>query len=150
MDELDERQLLQDELLRSQEKYRQLLEEGLDGVVVTRAREYLYVNKRFAEMLGYSDPSELLGRFTSEMIDPAYESHMDTIAAKRKSGDMRKLVYETKILRKDGSSVWVEVISSGIEYEGDQAVITHARDISDRKQIEEKLSEYVRRARLEN
>jgi PAS domain-containing protein len=59
MDELEERQRLQDELLRSEEKYRTLLEKGLDGVVVTQSREYLYVNKRFAEMLGYSDPSEL-------------------------------------------------------------------------------------------
>jgi PAS domain S-box-containing protein len=139
MDELEERQLLQEELLKSEEKYRMLLEQGLDGVVVTRAREYLYVNKRFVEMLGYSDPSELLGKNTSEMIDPEYMKHMEAIAARRQNGDMQKLSYETKLLKKDGSPIWVEVISSGIEYERDQAVITHARDITERKQMEEEL-----------
>jgi PAS domain S-box-containing protein len=139
MDELEERQLLQDELLRSEEKYRTLLEKGLDGVVVTRAREYLFVNKRFAEMMGYSDPSELRGKNTSKMIDPAYVKHMDAIVARRQSGNIQKLTYETKLLKKDGSSFWVEAISSGIEYEQDQAVITYARDITDRKRMEDEL-----------
>jgi PAS domain S-box-containing protein len=73
------------------------------------------------------------------MIDPAYAKQMDAIVARRQSGDMQELTYETKILKKDGSSIWVEAISSGIEYEGDQAVITHARDITDRKRMEEEL-----------
>ena len=137
--DITDRRLAEEALKASEAKYRSFLEEGLDGVVVTWKGEYLYVNQRYAEMLGYSDPSELLGRNTREVIDPRDAESLDAIIEQRQRGDMQRLVYEVRSLKKDGSSIWVGVASSGIEFEGNQAVITYARDITERKRREESL-----------
>lgn len=137
--DVTEQKRMEEALKASEAKYRSFLEEGLDGVVVTWNGEYLYVNQRYAEMLGYSDSSELLGRNTREVIDPRDAERLDAIIEQRQSGDMQRLLYEVRSLKKDGSSIWVGVASSGIEFEGKQAVITYARDITERKQMEESL-----------
>ena len=137
--DVTEQKRMEEALKASEAKYRSFLEEGLDGVVVTWSGEYLYVNQRYAEMLGYSDPSELLGRNTREVIDPRDAERLNAIIEQRQSGDMQRLTYEVRSLKKDGSSIWVGVASSGIEFEGNQAVITYARDITERKQMEEYL-----------
>ncbi|MCJ2557354.1 MAG: PAS domain S-box protein [Candidatus Thermoplasmatota archaeon] len=146
--DITEHKRMEEELKASEEKYRSLLEEGLDGVVVTRNREYLYVNQRYAEMLGYSDPSDLIGRNTSEVIDPKDAEQLDVISERRKRGDVRRFIYELRSLKKDGSSIWLGVASSGIEFEGNQAVITYARDITERKRMEEEIQRSEARLRL--
>jgi PAS domain S-box-containing protein len=142
--DITDRRLAEEALKASEAKYRSFLEEGLDGVVVTWNGEYLYVNQRYVEMLGYSDPSELLGRNTSELIDPRDAERLDAVIEQRQKGDMQRLVYEVRSLKKDGSSIWVGVASSGIEFEGNQAVITYARDITERKRMEEEVRSLAR------
>jgi len=137
--DVTEQKRMEEALKASEAKYRSFLEEGLDGVVVTWNGEYLYVNQRYAEMLGYSDSSELLGRNTREVIDPRDAERLNAIIEQRQSGDMQRFTYEVRSLKKDGSSIWVGGASSGIEFEGKQAVITYARDITERKQMEEDL-----------
>jgi PAS domain S-box-containing protein len=143
--DITERRRAEEALKASEAKYRSFLEEGLDGVVVTRNGEYLYINQRYAEMLGYSDPSELLGRNTRELIDPRDAELLDAIREQRQRGDMQRFIYEVRSLKKDGSSIWVGVASSGIEFEGNQAVITYARDITERKRMEEDTKQYQKR-----
>jgi len=142
--DITEQKRMEEALKASEAKYRSFLEEGLDGVVVTWNGEYLYVNQRYVEMLGYSDPSELLGRNTREMIDPRDAERLDAIIDQRQSGDMQRLIYEVRSLKKDGPSIWVGVASSGIEFEGKQAVITYAREITERKQMEEEIRSLAR------
>ncbi|MCW3988481.1 MAG: PAS domain S-box protein [Candidatus Bathyarchaeota archaeon] len=137
--DVTEQKRMEEALKASEAKYRSFLEEGLDGVVVTWKGEYLYVNQRYTEMLGYSDSSELLGRNTREVIDPRDAERLNAIIEQRQSGDMQRLTYEVRSLKKDGSSIWVGGASSGIEFEGKPAVITYARDITERKQMEEDL-----------
>ena len=143
--DITERRRAEEALKASEAKYRSFLEEGLDGIVVTRNGDYLYINQRYAEMLGYSDPSELLGRNTREVIDPRDAERLDAIREQRQRGDMQRLIYEVRSLKKDGSSIWVGVASSGIEFEGNQAVITYAQDITERKRYEEDTKQYQKR-----
>jgi len=142
-----EKRRAENALKESEGKYRSFLEEGLDAVVITRNGEFLYVNQRYVEMLGYSDPSELVGRRTSEVIDPGDRERLEAIIERRQRGDLQRLSYEVRSLKKDGSSIWVWVASSGIEFEGAQAVITYARDITERKQMEEELRRSEERSR---
>ncbi|MCW3990202.1 MAG: PAS domain S-box protein [Candidatus Bathyarchaeota archaeon] len=143
--DITERRRAEEAMKASEAKYRSFLEEGLDGVVVTRNGNYLYINQRYAEMLGYSDPSELLGRNTREVIDPRDAERLDAIREQRQRGDMQRFIYEVRSRKKDGSSIWVGVASSGIEFEGNQAVITYAQDITERKRLEEDTKQYQKR-----
>jgi PAS domain S-box-containing protein len=126
-------------LIEADGKFRALLEEGLDGVSVTRDGEILFVNQRFVEMLGYSDASDLIGKRTGEIVDPRDAELLDEIVERRKSEGSQRRFYEIRVLKKDGSSAWLEFSSIGTEFEGKPAVIQNSRDISGRKRLEEEL-----------
>ena len=46
-------------LSKSEERYRTVLETSVDAISVIVDLKLVYVNKRYAEMLGFSDPNEL-------------------------------------------------------------------------------------------
>src|SRR5665647_1270134 len=100
-----------------------------------------------AEMLIYK-PEEMIGRF---IWDFAYEEDKDIFQIKlanRKQGIDE--VYELKLIRKDGSPLWVSVSAKGFfddagKFEGSVGMFT---DITDRKRAEEALRES--KARVES
>ena len=57
-------------------------------------------------------------------------------------GDIEPARYEIEVLRKDGSIVPIEVLSSIIDYEGKPTTLAFARDITERKWMEEELEQY--------
>ena len=135
-------------LIRSEERYRTLLESGMDAVAIVVEYEYAYVNKTFAEMLGYTEPSELIGKRTEQVVDPRDAGRLKEIVERRKSGENQRLIYELRALKKDGSLIWVEVSSIGTEFEGKPAAITNSRDITERKRMEEEIQRSEARLRL--
>ena len=139
-------------LIRAEERYRTLLESGMDAVAITMEQEFAYINKTFVEMLGYADPSELIGRRSSELVDPRDQERLEEITERRKRGEKQRIIYNLRILKKDGSSIWLEISSIGTEFEGKRASISNSRDITDRKQMEEEIrnSEERYRSLVEN
>ena len=135
LDELEERKLLQDELLRSELKYRNLLESGMDGVSVAIDGKYVFVNRAFAEMLGCKDPSELVGKGYKQFVTPESYETLNQIASMRANGDDSPKRYELKIVDNEGSILEVEALSSVISYEGKRAVLDLTRDITDYKRV---------------
>jgi len=85
-------------------------------------------------MLGFDDPSELVGRWSCEFISP--EDQRAHFKPARRDTPFR---YELKMRRRDGDSIDVETQISIIEYEGRPASLVFIRDISERKLFEVKL-----------
>ena len=143
--DITEQKQLEEELRKSEESYRTLLEEGMDAVAITMEQEFAYVNKTFVKMLGYTDPSELIGRRSSELVDPRDHERQKEITERRKRGEKQRFIYELRILKKDGSSIWLEVSSIGTEFEGKRASISNSRDITERKRMEDEAKQYQKR-----
>jgi PAS domain S-box-containing protein len=55
----------------------------------------------------------------------------------RISGNTTAPIYETTLLRRDGSKVDVEISSGVINYSGEPAVLVLVRDITQRKKMQE-------------
>lgn len=126
-------------LRRSEERYRTFLEASRDSVVVIADERYVYVNRVGAELLGYDDPSEIIGKRTIDFIAPEDRERVSAILEGRKEGEEQPFRYELKLLRKDGTKVAVENHVSLIEYEGKPASLVFTRDITERKRAEEAL-----------
>jgi two-component system NtrC family sensor kinase len=149
--DITERKLSEETLRQSEEKYRNLLDNASDAILlVNEARDLLEVNRRAEELLGYTR-KELLG-INIAKIHP--EEERERII--NGFGEINKkglgIVNNTAVLRKDGTTVSVDISGSVIEYSGNKVIQEIFRDITERKQIEKELykSEEKYRHILEN
>jgi PAS domain S-box-containing protein len=107
--------------------------EGLgDAVVVNDAERFIYLNRKAAEIFGYKDPSELVGKPFLHFF-PEHEEIIRERAHSRLEGGSPPSLYEAEVHRLDGTVVPVEFYLSVIEFNGEPAILNGIRDISGRK-----------------
>ena len=109
-----------------------MAEKANDGILIAvREGEYAYANKHAAEITGYS-VSELLKMTIKDLAHPdelkKIKESLRTILA----GKPFKRQCETKIIRKDGKEMPIEVSSAMSIWQGQPADIVIIRDISQR------------------
>lgn len=126
----------------SEEKYRLLAEHVQDVIYALDAEgRFSYVNPRVKEVLGYT-PTELLGRYCTDILAPESRHRAQAIFARAVKGKDPFNFYELEMVKEDGSGfVLVEVGTVTIRdaagrVTGWQGV---ARDITERKQLEQRL-----------
>jgi diguanylate cyclase (GGDEF)-like protein/PAS domain S-box-containing protein len=120
---------IREALEESEERYRLLVEETPEGIVVHREGKLLYVNPAAARMLGSAPPAELLGTSLWDRL-PA-DAH--PMLQSRLSGAGRSLS-EYRVQRDDGTMIDVEVLSVPVRYKGRPAIQSVARDITARRE----------------
>lgn len=141
-----ERKLADVALRESEEKYRLLVETSQDGIVISQHDQFIFVNKAFAEMLGYT-VEELRDKdyraiYTERGLAILYER-----GRRRKRGEQVPSRYETVFKKKDGSELDVEANVTIIDYKGEKATFAIIRDISERKKLLAALMESAEKTR---
>ncbi|MFH1742303.1 MAG: PAS domain S-box protein [bacterium] len=144
--ESSERKLIE-EVRRSEEKFRILFNFAGDAIFIhdTEGR-ILELNQRASEYLGYSREELLNMKF------PDFSAREQSILYPKQIEQLREhnsLFFETVHVRKDGTRIPVEINSRILEYEGEPAVLSIARDITERSRAEEEkeeLAELLRQA----
>lgn len=105
------------------------------GIYILQGGEYKFVNPEFQKYLGYTE-EELTG---SASLTHVYVEDRD----KAEKSASRMLVgentnpYHYRMVRSDGSLMWVMEVVRSIQYQGDSAVLGTVMDISERIQAEE-------------
>jgi PAS domain S-box-containing protein len=127
-------------VLKSQEQYRMLLEASRDAISAAVGPTLVYVNKRCAELLGFSDPSELMGQDFSEFIAPEDREMVRDRTLRQERGENAPALYEFMIQRKDGTRIPVETHAVAIDWEGAEATLSFERDITERKAAEKEIA----------
>ena len=122
----------------SEGKYKTLVESSLTGIFIHQDGKYVFVNDRFAQIHGYT-PEELLGKEYLTLIHPDERDSFAQIAFKRLKGTAVSSRYEVQRLRKDGKTIWCEMMATRTEYGGRPAIMGNIIDITKRKQAEEAL-----------
>ncbi len=126
-------------IVESEERFRTLIEESPTAIAVHRNGEILYVNPAAVKIFGANSAREIVGKPILDLVAP--ESHrvvQARLGGIAETGIAAPLINE-KYLRLDGTSVDVEVQSSAIIYDGQAAIRTAFRDITERKLAHEKL-----------
>jgi PAS domain S-box-containing protein len=107
---------------------------GNDAIVLTTGEgSIIDANDRTLEWFGYSR-EQLLRMHVRELREPSARRSFEAVWARVKQD--KRLVFETVVLRADGTSFPAEVSARVIEIEGAQYVQGILRDISDRRQAE--------------
>ena len=123
-------------------QFRAFIEHIPLGIVIVRNDEIAYVNPAMLKILGYTDASQLVGRPLLEtFIHPDERSAVtDRIA----TATIKEVVpRRTRYLRRDGTTVPVEVRGQPFEFEGTPSVIAASRDITDEVAAEQARREVV-------
>jgi PAS domain S-box-containing protein len=138
-------------LLESEAKYRNIIETASEGIWILDSEERTtFVNKKMAEMLGYSQ-EEMLGQSGWDFIGERDEAII------KLNKEMRQWRIEgssdLKLIRKSGSYLWVHInIKSFFDKEGKfTGAIGLLTDITKKKEIEKalKLSNLYNRSLIE-
>ncbi|MFC7249924.1 response regulator [Halomicroarcula sp. GCM10025324] len=109
--------------------YQRLVEQELTGVCIVQGGEFVYVNQKLAEILGYGQ-DELVGQPPSFVVAADQTDLLEQLGAP--DGE-RADSFETDcpVVRADGESRTIEISGGTIEYDGDPAWICVVRELDD-------------------
>ncbi len=135
-----------EELARSEERYRKMVETAQEGIMMIDANaRTTYANKHMLEMMRYEE-HEFIGKYLFDFVDPEKRSEAEESFRRRKQGI--KETFEMCLRRSDGSRIWVYVSANPVldddgGFAGSFSMIT---DISALKRTEEALHQAVSKA----
>ena len=125
------RKLAEDAVRKSERKYRELMEQASDGIIITNQHgKLLTVNTKISELLDYPR-EDLVGLNLSDLI-PAEELADNPLAFEEISAG-KTVLRERRMRRRDNSLIPVEISAKMVESDQILAII---RDISERKAVE--------------
>lgn len=136
-----ERSLAEEALRKSEERWRAVFENSAIGVALTDlSGRFLATNSAYQKMLGYT--GEELGRLTFlELTHQDYRESNWQLVTELLEGKRRQFQIEKQYRRKDGSLIWVSNNVSLVPGTKSMSrfVMALSEDITERKQIEQKL-----------
>ncbi|WAM26602.1 PAS domain S-box protein [Myxococcus sp. NMCA1] len=138
-EDVTERKRTQEALRRSEESFRRLIDRAPEGIFVHTQRRFIYANPTLLRALGYDDPAELMAKPIWSIVHPddleLVKDRVHTAAVKGALAPLREVRY----LRRDGTWYDAESVGIPIEFDGHEAVVVMARDITERKQAQSQL-----------
>lgn len=134
--DITERKRTEKELRESEEKYRTLVEQADDGIIIVQDAILKFVNRRMAELLGHT-VKFLTGSSIRGFIDEREVAKITEMHWKRMTGEHLPSRYEALLKRRDGSPIQTELNVMVISYGGRPATQVTVTDIAERKKMEE-------------
>ncbi len=139
-----------DALIKSEHKYRELVEKSLQGIIILQDFRIVYANEAFAKMTGYS--VEKLLSFTPEDIEMVLHPDDRKLVlgnlSKRLLGLDAPQHYQFRVLGNDNKLRVMEIYAQRIEYEGKPAAQGFILDITDKVEARKALEESERNYRM--
>jgi diguanylate cyclase (GGDEF)-like protein/PAS domain S-box-containing protein len=128
-----DRKRAEEALRDSEEQYRQMVNLSPDSVTIHQEGRWVFANPATARILGVEDPSQLIGRSLLDFMHPDVHQHVqerwEQIYEEKRHLDPTEL----KMIRPDGTLVYLETHVAPLVWEGRPAAQVVARDITERK-----------------
>jgi len=141
------RKRIEEALKESENKYRELVENSPDAIVIYINGKIVFANYETHRLLASSNTEELIGMSVLQFVHPDYREIVKERMAKAEYEEAVLTLNEEKFIRLDGSEVDVEVKAIPIRHENNAAVQLIISDITERKQAERLLIESRERYR---
>ena len=136
--DITERKRMQEKLEQSEQKYRNLVENAHDGIIITQFGKFKFVNNAFCNMIEYSAEELIESNFLDVVADED-KVRLQEYHYNRMSGSTHQMIYEARGISKSGKSIYFEINTSYLEYNGYPATFIILRDHTPQKALEETL-----------
>jgi two-component system cell cycle sensor histidine kinase/response regulator CckA len=136
--DITERKKIENALLESEEKYRCVVENAREGIVVAQDGRLKFVNPSICRVSGYTE-QELLSRPFIEFIHPEDRALVGKNHEKRLGGEEVPGLYSFRIRSKTGTVLWFQISAVLIEWENRPATLNFLTDITENRTAEDEL-----------
>jgi PAS domain S-box-containing protein len=137
------------EKVESQIKFQNLVENFVVGVYVIQDNQLVYVNPQLLEETGYSEADIKSMSFDQFIYPEDLQLVKEMIDIRTKEG-IKTTRYEARILRKNGTTLWCEILGSLTVYNGAPALIGTTINITERKKLTLELLNHVNEIEEQN
>lgn len=138
--DITERKRSEQALQESEQRFRNLVESSVLGIVIARDGKPLFANHTFARIFGFTGPEQVLALDSLDVIYvPGEAERIHGFLATRASDETEPASLEFQGVKTDGSRIWAETQIQQISWEGEQAFQITFADITLRKEYEQRL-----------
>jgi len=137
--DITEKKTAEKKLSESEERYRTLVELSPDAIFLETKDRNLFSNNAGAKILGFSSADEIFNKKPMDFIHPDCQAEVKSKLSHFLKNNLSITDLQTKILKKDGTVLDVDVLSKRIPFKDTLASMTIVRDITDRKNTEKYL-----------
>ncbi len=144
-----QKKLSEDDLRKSEERYRLLADNATDNIWVLQLSDFSfsYMSPSVEQLLGYTSEEYLGLEFGQHMTKKSLKDVSDVISEEVDRDDeegidtKRYRLLEVELIKKDGSKIWAEVTASFLRDKDGKPdrILGITRNITERKQLEKKL-----------
>jgi PAS domain S-box-containing protein len=145
--DISERKQAEAALRESEEKYRLVVDNANEAILVAQDGKMVFTNPRMSEMMGYTR-EELVARPLFEFVHPDDRTLVADRYRRRAAGEDVPNRYEFRIVGRDGETHNLEINAVCINWLGRPATINFLADITERRRAEDALRESEERHRL--
>ncbi len=129
------------EALRDSEKrYRTLIENSEDAILVFRNGQVEFANSRAFQLFGRSK-KEVMGKGLVDLVLPEDREVIKGIDTSRRTRKGGQNLYDFRVFNRKGEWHWIEMNAVGCEWQGNPATLSFLRDVTERKDLEDKVRE---------
>ncbi|MES2585038.1 MAG: PAS domain S-box protein [Pseudomonadota bacterium] len=136
--DITERKTMIDTLHRSEERYRLVIENVGEGMIVLQGEHIVFANARASEIARISHNDFLSVGFLHR-VHPDDHAIVQERRRRRLAGEDVINHYQIRLLQPDGEIQWLEIGVTIVPWEGQPATLTFYSDITDRKLLEQEL-----------
>lgn len=129
-------------LVESEIKYRTLVEQSLEGIVIVQGGLIKFANIKLLKILNYKE-EEVTDKDILRFLYP--DDRKLLLENFKQLSDSLPVEFpvEIRMLHSNGEAIYMEGLSTLIQYEGNAAVLITLRDITERKKTEAELKRLV-------
>jgi PAS domain S-box-containing protein len=147
--DLERHRQIEEALRHSEERYRVLVEHANDVIIIAQDGVMKFANQRTESLLGYTH-DELTNMPFTDLIAPSDRELVLDRYRRRLRGEPVPNRYTFRVQHRQGQTLWVEINTVPVDWEGRAATLSFLRDVTDQVQAEERIREAQRAAEAAN
>ncbi len=136
--DITKRKKMEDKLKSERERYKRLFESMANIVVLIQNERIIYINKQFEVSTGYKK-EEVLNRNFLDFVHPDMLDIVLSNYRRRIRGLKAPDHYIVKLIGKNGREIWMDIRATVIDWEHGRADLVSMMDITEIKEMEDKL-----------